>query len=332
MKFKKLIALIALFMILAGVSIVKKMNLEKRDAALDAPSPKVSLAKGISAGFVRKVVVSKGTDEKNRVEIVKNDAGEWTVISRFGARGRKDQVDAVIKNVIELSGEVRSDSKEVLSDYLISDEQAIGIEFYGTDEKAMTHLYVGALRPAEGYNFVRLAGTAQVIVAPSDLLAAVGVYNKDSGPDYKIFTDMQAVKFETANAQKIEILGGSSVMLVKTIAQDKSALWAFEPSKNEAIDPPKVDAYLAGVVNLYAWDLLSAEEDYGFEAKPFVRVTYLKGEERVAAELYAGKRNEANQSQIVKVMPDNKVYEISASSVDSLKKDKAFFIASNTGK
>ena len=101
MKFKKLIALIALFIILIGVSFAKKMNLEKRNAALDAPAPKVSLAKGVSAGFVRRVVVSKGAEEKNRVEIVKNDAGEWTVISRFGARGRKDQVDAVIKNVIE---------------------------------------------------------------------------------------------------------------------------------------------------------------------------------------------------------------------------------------
>lgn len=198
MKFKKLVILIVALAVLIAAALVKKARENGPDQKKPSPAVKV-LRETLSPAFVQKVVLSKADDAGEKIVLRKDNANEWILESRVNTRARKDRVEALIKNVTELGGEIRSESKEVLKDFSLLESQAIQIQLRGAEDKVIASVLVSPLRPTGGLNFVRLADSDRVIVASPDILSTLGIYAKSDKLDDKLFADLQAVKPEPSN-------------------------------------------------------------------------------------------------------------------------------------
>ena len=142
------------------------------------------------------------------------------------------------------------------------------------------------------------------------------------------FGTLQVAKISPANAIKIEIRQPSALVLVKKApAEGQTPVWAFE-SGAQPVDDSKVSAYLSNVSSVYAKDVLDPTgADYGFSETPLAHVTETKdGAETVTAEIFVGKHSDEKKTTSVKVLPKNAVFEIGDGYLESLKKDKTFFL------
>ncbi len=210
MKFKKLLFLIIVLALLAGVSFLKKTSLEKNQAGRQA-LPQVDLLtdKNFSAGFVTKIEIQRGLPSAlppdgqgqtgvlggERVVFIKDASGQWTLEIPPGAPpsaemipARKDSVETLLKSLAGLRGEVRADDKAVLGDFSLTDEKAFHFQLFGTSNSELGHVLVSPLRPRGTQNFVRAGGSQKVLATDTDVLALLDIFS----PDEKLSSQLYA--------------------------------------------------------------------------------------------------------------------------------------------
>ncbi len=323
--------------ILIVAAFVKKVQVMRTEIQENQPPSAVSLAKDLATAFVSKIVVMRGDNDPMKLVLLKNEQNEWTLENHFSLHAKKWKVDELLKAVAESKGELRSESKDVLNDFSITDSQGIHIQFFGIPEKELIHLIVSPSRPASEVNFVRLASSSQIMAVSTDLLSTLGIYAKDDKIDYKNFGDFQLLRFDTTKVTKLELRDKAELitLIKKENPGDKTTSWSFDPANpKQEIDPNKVTNFLSQVVNLYAKEILDPKaEPYGLDEKQvFLRLSYIKDEKPFQTELYLGRYDETKKSYILKVLPDKLVYEVAESSINSIKKDKQSFLKSEPAK
>lgn len=190
MKFKKLIILIMVLAVLVTIAVTKKTH-ENGDS-LKKPAPATPLlSEGLSTAFVQKIVISKGGDSGSKIVLSKSDVKEWTLESRSNTKVQSGPVEMLIKNVSDLKGDVRAESKEVVSDFFLLESQAIQIQFLAVDDKMISSVLVSPLRAGGELNFVRLTDSDRVMAASPDILSSLGIYAKSDPLDDKIFPTLE---------------------------------------------------------------------------------------------------------------------------------------------
>ena len=340
MKFKKLLFLIAVLAVLVVAGLVKRVHVQKAEQDQQKAAVAVQpLLKSLETSEVSKLSCQAGDDDKGAVLLRKQESGDWVVESHFGARAKKWQVDQLLKNVSSAKGELRSDSAEVLGDYRLLENQAVHLRFFGASGKELCHLLISPERAPAWQNFVRLAGSKQVLLISGDLLSNLGVNKKEDKPDPKNFTDLQAVKLDVSKVTKIETNASKTPWtLVKTEDKEKKKpVWNFEPpapGQKEEVDPDKVSNFISSLTRLNGQSVLDPKAaGYGFDEKPFwIRLSHTKDDKPVQTELYLGKPDAEKKTAALKVMPEGLVYEVNGASTEAVKTDRANFVKEGTPK
>lgn len=334
MKLKKLLALTAVLIVILIASFVKKANDEKDTVKQRQTQPLAAITQDIATAFVTKIVITPaGADKASKLILSKDASGDWVIESRYNTKARKWAVDNLLGNMANLKGEPAGESKEVLNDFSILDDQGIHLELKGSGEKALAHVVVSPLRTRGTKNFVRSADSHKVVMTESDLLSNLGLYTKDAKIDYKTFAELRIARFDTAKVTGLELSPPKAERLVftkKEDPKDKKALWTYAADGQETeLDAVQVNELLSGISNLYGKDSVDpAASSYGIDEKtPWVVLRFKPEEKPEPLTFYLGSHADDKKSYFIKAMPDAIIYEVADSAVEPLlKKNKESFL------
>ncbi len=328
MKFKKLLILVLAAAVLVLLNVLKKFETDKDRSAHDRDArATVRLVQAeITPAFVDRVSIRKGGAGGDELTLVKPD-GEWRIESRFGARAGSGQVENLIRKLSEARGEPRTDSADVLGDFLLREDQAyqISISAKGSD---LARVLVSPKRSSPTENFARTAGSNRIFSTDTDFLSVLGIYAEGSKLDYKVFADLRVVPADVSKVTRIAAspAKGADVLLVKKEGSGP-AEWHFDSDAGPDADTAKVNEFLSGVTNLFANDALDpAGTDYGFdENKVWLSLTESKDGKTAEYRLLLGSRSAG--AVHLKSLPEARVFEVAEAGVDSLlARDKASFV------
>lgn len=323
---KKLVFLINVTLLLIVLVVVKKVWVEKKEAEIaKAPETVEIIQPAPATAFVNKLTILPQNDAAQGIILAKNANGDWSLQSHHNWRAQKSTVDSVLNAVAGLKGEVRSESKDVLPDFEITEDKAITLALE-TDGKETARILVSPKRPYGSRNFVRVAGSDRVFITPSDLLSEIGVYGTGDKVLPATFQDNQALKLDVGKVNRFEIMqdSGKPLILVKQEKpEDKSTFWVIEGDSAQ-IDSAKVSEFLSSAVNTYGMEALDPKGEYGFGAAPWLKFT--SSAEPAEASLYLGKATDDKSGWFIKSVPGDYVYKVDNATVTSRKKDKSFFV------
>ena len=151
---------------------------------------------------VTSVAVWTGTEEKGSqsgVRLRRKD-GVWQVERReqgstFWVRAKEAKVERFIQALSGLKGEFRSDSKELLSQFHIADDQGLHIVVQG-ESGALAHLVVGKKGARWDTCYVRKEGSPKVYLVEQNLLSLLDIWSQwpTGQPSPRVWTDLQVIR------------------------------------------------------------------------------------------------------------------------------------------
>jgi hypothetical protein len=329
MKFKKLIVLvIVLSALVIAVFIKKSYDQNQERSRQKAATATEAVVKDVDASSIMRIDLRKGEANQAEVSLLRQADGSWTIPDYYKAKSKKWTIDQLLKNFTQAKGEMRSDSKDVLGDYSLTEKDAVHLEAFDAQGTALFHLLISPNRTLTGQNFMRLASSNRVIVADSDILSTLGLQSKDSKLDPKKFADMQTVKIDVDKVSKIEIFDkkSSQVLLRQQGAADKTVQWAWDPADpRQPVEKSKVETFLRSLPNIYASEVIDPASPLAKEVKPWIRVIMEKDGQNTPLELQLSPVDAAKKIYALRVMPDAIVYQVDSAGIEAIKTDKASF-------
>ncbi len=225
--------------------------------------------------------------------VVLERAGDgWQVASRWGWTAKTDLVKQLLRDLSDLTGEVRSSDPKVLADYEIDDEKGLHVVAAGSGGSEIFHL-VGGKTAAAGGAFVRREGSNAVFVTRSSLRSSFGVWGEPPRvPDPKRWLDLEIQRVERNDVDRVILTaGGVSTVFEKEFAMtvpppvepaagdtanapspepavpaiDRTN-WTWKKDARGELDKNKVDGILGTLCSLYAAEISdpASLDQYGF--------------------------------------------------------------------
>lgn len=197
---KTLAILAAVVALLVGISVLQSVG-HRRATSRDATA--VLVAGEHKAEDLGRIVLGRGAEP----EAVVLEAGPdgWRVKSAWNARASRERIDGLLKALADLSGEYRSDRREVLADYGLAADAAVTIRAFGKDGREVLALEVGDRPEGAAGNFVKLPGRDEVYLSPSGVLSQLGIYGAPETPLPRAFLDLIAVNEDRAQVDAIRL-------------------------------------------------------------------------------------------------------------------------------
>ena len=172
----------------------------------------VALApEGFLASDAARIEMYRGSKPEEKVALHR-DKERWLVESRFDAPAKKDKVDEFLKKLKGLEGEFRSDEKEVIADYGLTDESAIHLAVYKTGQEGREgkepwyHLLVGK-KEKYGSSFVRAAGKNTVYTVDVNFASELGLWGDDEEkpPESSEWVDKTVIDLDKDKIERIAL-------------------------------------------------------------------------------------------------------------------------------
>jgi len=260
MKSKNFIIFLVVLAVLLGIVFIKKFMQPKVPTAEQWAN---IVEQSASKDTLTDCLITLG-EKKLHLER-KND--KWTIADQQGAYADEQKVDTLISKIDALEGELRSDSKELLSDYGISDTEGINIQLK-KGEADVAHLVLGTKKAGWNKNFVRLKGSSAVYVIEENILSDLGFwgdvtqasFNADQWIDKRIIhLDQDQVK-----SIKLEKDTQTFIELVQKV-EDEKKKWETVKGYPMKLDQSKVNSYIRSLTNLRGSSIATKDEESKFE-------------------------------------------------------------------
>jgi len=331
MKLKHIIFLGVIFLILLGALSAKKFFMKPEIETTEYKSLKISFnPSGIYA------IRIKRAENEELLKIEKKD-GEWFMPSKWNMRARKEKIDNLIKDISNLRGELRSSSKNVFSDYGISDEEAVSIVMLDKEQKPLQGFLIGLEKAGYGSSFLRKSGSAEVYLVDKDILSLIGLYGdpKEATVNMNNWIDLSITKFDPEKIESIKVTRkekGRKVVTVdieKVLDAEKNLKHWVATGKKPIfdIDAKKIRDFLKSVNDINASEAVDPKgENYGFE-DPFLYVALEKEKESI--ELVLGNATEKGGEDRYLRTSEGHVYVLRRYAVNRLNIDISKFFIDN---
>jgi hypothetical protein len=308
---KQIVILLGVLGVLLLAVVVKRL----------APRPEVyeeevqSLKIAFSPETATRLVLGKGAGEQDRVELQRAN-GFWRIPSLWNAKADAEKVERFLGSLSALKGEVRSEADAVLSDYGITDEQALHVTVF-QEARPVLHLLLGTAQAGWQQLFIRQANSSTVFLTQSDLLSEMGIYGQVSDtttPTADVWADLRFLAFSPEAIARVE---------VKEKGADWQELGGQLPFERDAA---KVQTYLQELVNLRAQRVVDpAGTAYGF-AEPAWQLRFVKNEGTPVLLTVGAPTAEASTDRYLRVEGAPDVYAVSGYTLDRIKVDGSRFI------
>ncbi len=283
---------------------------------------------------VQEIVVAKSGEEKLR--LVKSE-GFWRIPSKWNAKTDKGKAEGFLEQISVLSGELRSDSPEVLADYGIGDDKAFSVVFKGKEGVELGHFFIGTVKPGYDSSFLRENLSNKVYVVNKDIYGLLEIYGKpeeaaitvDNWLDRAVF-NVDPEKVDTFEIKRVSGNREDVTVNIRKVPDEEKGLMKWVSGGEEPIfdiDAQKIKDYLTGLNNSRCSDILDPAGDiYGFEA-PFLTITIGEGEAKAVYRV----GNVADEKRKNRYMKDagGNVFSVEGYYVDPLNIDISRFFINN---
>jgi hypothetical protein len=200
----------------------------------------------------------------------------WVVASAWDAPVSTQRLEALLRNMSDLSGEFRSDNESVLADYGLADEDAVKVRAFDKEGNLALAVDIGGQPERFPGNFIKRPGSSAVYLSQVNLLSQLGLYDGPAEPGNRHFLELQAVKEDRLAVDRITLNDGGQVLdLVKEFAQEKPAEgqetagdedepagldrttweWKLTAPRSKALAKTKADGVLGSLVSIRATDV-----------------------------------------------------------------------------
>jgi hypothetical protein len=216
-KNRNLLILAVVLVVLLGISLLQKAGHEKSTNR----SSTVKVVEGVfTADQLDRITLGQGSTAEV-VDLISTPTG-WVVASSWDTPANPTRVEGLLRNLGDLSGEFRSDSEAVLADYGLSEEEAVKVRAYDKQGNLAIAVDIGGKPERFPGNFIKRPGESSVYLSQANLLSQMGLYDGPGTPTGKHFLELQAVKEDRLDVDRITLHDGGQVLeLVKEFAEAK---------------------------------------------------------------------------------------------------------------
>ncbi|MFH1189884.1 MAG: DUF4340 domain-containing protein [Candidatus Omnitrophota bacterium] len=333
MKLKKLLMILGILLFLFALVIVKKSVREREAGKEDAGNEiagEYELVREIPEAFLSKIVIYKGSDEKDKVILSKNKDDMWVVENKFGAKALKTAIDDLLKELKGLKGEVRGDSKELFPDFQIEDERSVHLVLEGGEGNVLKHLAISFLTPSWNKNFIRSADSPNIVLVNKNLLVKLNIFGKDDTLRSLPFVDMKLFAFDPQGIYGITLEpSGKDKIVLKKHEPESSGnyAWKFEPAaKGEEPNRDRADSFVRGISNIYFTDVMDPVlKIYGLDG-PLFRLELSDKDGKTAMHMDVGNYIDPEKSYYVKTSLSDNVFKVQEAYIAGIKEGRASFL------
>ena len=214
-KNRNLLILAAVLVVLLGISLLQKVDHEQSTNR----SSTVKVVEGaFTADQLDRITLGQGPEAED-VVLISTPTG-WVVASAWDTPANRTKVEGLLRNMGDLSGEFRSDSEAVLADYGLSEEEAVKVRAFDKEGNLAIAVDIGGKPERFPGNFIKRPGESAMYLSQVNLLAQMGLYDGPGTPAGKHFLELQAVKEDRLDVDKIILHDDDQVLeLVKEFAE-----------------------------------------------------------------------------------------------------------------
>lgn len=270
MKNKNFLILIAVLAVLVLIYVIQQFATGHKSLS----EAEQTIFPNLDSTAVKYVKVFKRDYPDSGVAFARQDTG-WIVTSHFNAPAKNADIWKLISDIKALTGEVRSSSSELLSDYDLTDSLALNIILLDENSKPIVHMLVGkGLAGAGRSSFIRKDGDNTVYKASENFLSRFSLW--DAKPYTKIpinrIVDLKMASIAVDSMKSLQLIAKGKTYIFERQQQSAGdsttpAQYAWqqtEPSKGKALE----DRDIAGIANrlcsLSGTDLLRSDNPAAF--------------------------------------------------------------------
>lgn len=219
LKTKNLVILAVILVVLAGVSYLQKSSHRK---STSGSAVETVLAGEFTKESLGRITLGFGPDAE-QVVLTSTPAG-WQVDTAYHAAASNQRIDSLLRGLSNLAGEYRSDRAEVLGQYGLDEAASVKIRAFDQAGQPVLALDVGKTPDRMPGHFVRVPGSDRVFLSQKGVLGNLGIYGPPAAPESKYFLELQAVKEDRLDIERIVLEDGDGKLdLVKEFALEQAA-------------------------------------------------------------------------------------------------------------
>ncbi|NQT25402.1 DUF4340 domain-containing protein [candidate division KSB1 bacterium] len=308
-----------------------------------------SILIGITAEDVAEVEVYKETGAEEPPRLILNRIDEqWWIPTHFNAKGQKTRIEQLLKDLIEMTGKVRSEDAKHHEMYGILDEQGIHLILKDETGKPLANLILGKKGEDSGSGFIRFAGKEKVYFTDKDLLTSLNVpTNADTMTHFKdrAFVDLKAIDEKKEDLVEVAICKDRVQRHIKKMEREvevevndstttiqKETYWVLVKGGQEIeLDQKEIDKFLSDVTSIHAShvvdrmgenpleaQLSNKPRQYGLEFRNPKTYMVFKPADGEQKNIYFGNEYEKDKGYYLYMQEDGLIYKVNKSNYDKI--------------
>ncbi len=169
----------------------------------------INLTARINPQGIDEIIVGKKEGKKWKKWVLKKTKRGWIIDYKYPRPANEKRIEAILKALRDIKGEVRSEKEETLPLFYLTDKQALHI-FLKRKHALVAHFLVGKKGPSFGTCFMRLPDSPVVYLVDKDILALFKIFTKDPKfPPEEIFlplyTDWTVINPDIEHIEKVSV-------------------------------------------------------------------------------------------------------------------------------
>ena len=278
---KRSLYLLAAFV--GALALISLLQRQSHQRTTGRASSETLIAGVYTVDDLQRIVVGYGAD--NEALVLEREPDGWTVATAWGAPASRQRIDSLLGNLSGLTGEFRSDNRDVVPDYGFTDTTTVVITAEGNDQAPAFSIEVGKKAERSVGNFVKRPGENAVYLTGKGVLNDLGLYSGPGRPQAKHFIDLQAYRIDRNEVEAITLHDGDQTIVLRkdfpesaaasdttdlALESDRSVYeWKLLQPYRKAAAKTKADAVQTALVSLRAVDVADPGVDrvvYGLAA------------------------------------------------------------------
>jgi hypothetical protein len=273
--------------IILGVLVVFWVVLKNVDTATSEPESLAALDIDFNAENAAKIDVFKQDYPDSGLHFAKIDT-VWVVTNAYNAPAKKPDIEKLLTDLNEVSGEIRAESAELYDDFDITDEKALQIEISDDGGSKLLHAYIG--KGGTGMqSFIRLAGSPTVYLANENFISRFAAWN--APPEKKLpinrWVELALCDIPRENVKSIILKRGKTEYEFAmeeepsedTLTPPVEAWTQVAPQKGKKLEESKIKRLHSTISSMRASDVADPEnrDKFGLD-NPYYSIKVLDGE------------------------------------------------------
>ena len=260
-----MIILVIVLAVLIGIYLIQNLSSDK----MTVSESLLDIYADLNSSNVTSIKVYKQLFPDSGLVFNKTD-GQWVLSSYYSAPAKESEIDKLFTDIKNIKGEIRSANQELFTDYDITDDQALHLEFLGSDGSEIAHVLFGKGVPqASRSSFIRNANSDTVYMANENFISRFAMWNAEPSKRItpKRWVELSLAEFDREAAKSIEVEKGKSTYLFEkeevivpgdSLETTKSVWKQTKPAQNP-VEEKKITDMLGRLANFRATEIVAGE-------------------------------------------------------------------------